>query len=213
MQKWLRDRGQAVPIIHIDGLILSAEMEEPEKISSHGMATERMDHTATGHNPSHRASASHEETKHSETTHSAMGHDKMSHTEMVHDAQKPKSMDHAKSDSTTTGNNDHNGMGHHSMEHHHNMPGMLSQAQLEELASLRGSEFDRTFLTFMIEHHQGAVFMVNQLFEADGAGNDEESYRLAADIYAEQVTEIEMMKLMLGEMAASLAPSGHHNHR
>ena len=83
---------------------------------------------------------------------------------------------------------------------HEKMPGMLTLAQLQELATLRGSAFDAKFLECMIQHHTGAIFMVNELMAADGATNDEESYRLAVDIYAEQVTEIDMMKLMLEEI-------------
>ncbi len=98
--------------------------------------------------------------------------------------------------------------------HNHDMLGMLTQDQLEELASVRGNRFDRIFLMYMIQHHEGAVHMVYELFAADGAGNDEEAYRLASDIYAEQVTEIEMMKLMLRDMGeqppASILPN--HNH-
>lgn len=90
----------------------------------------------------------------------------------------------------------HGQHGHHG-HNHDDMVGMLSQAQMEELAAARGSEYDRLFLTYMIEHHEGAVYMVNELFMADGAGTDLESYRLAVDIYAEQVTEIAMMRGML----------------
>lgn len=113
MQKWLRDRGQVVPEIHIDGLNL-----------------------------------------------------------MVHGAG----------------------------EHHHHMPGMLTQAQLEELAAARGAEFDRLFLTYMIQHHKGALTMVDDLFAADGAAQDDATYKLAADIHADQVTEIARMELMLSRM-------------
>lgn len=83
---------------------------------------------------------------------------------------------------------------------HGDMPGMLTQEQLSKLSTATGTDFNRLFLTYMIEHHEGAIVMVNELFAADGAGNDEEAYRLASDIYAEQVTEIEMMKLMLQRM-------------
>ena len=80
----------------------------------------------------------------------------------------------------------------------------------------KGVEFDKAFLTYMIGHHEGAVYMVNEMFAADGAGNDEDAYRLAADIYAEQVTEIAMMKLMLQEIdatAEAMSPhNSHHNH-
>ena len=59
--------------------------------------------------------------------------------------------------------------------HHHdhtNMPGMLSDAQLEELAAAKGVEFDRLFLTYMIQHHAGAITMVDELFSHDGVGRD-----------------------------------------
>ena len=45
------------------------------------------------------------------------------------------------------------------------MPGMLTEAQMKQLDAARGKEFDRLFLTFMIQHHRGAVSMVNDLFE------------------------------------------------
>jgi len=86
---------------------------------------------------------------------------------------------------------------------HADMPGMLSLQQLEELSKLRGQAFDIEFLSCMIEHHTGAIYMVNQLLASDGAANDEDSYRLAVDIYAEQVTEIERMKLMIEEIATN----------
>jgi uncharacterized protein (DUF305 family) len=84
-----------------------------------------------------------------------------------------------------------------------NMPGMITQVQIEKLATLRGLDFDEQFLSYMIEHHGGAVFMITELFAADGSVNDEECYRLAVDIYAEQVTEIDMMKLMLEEIKSN----------
>jgi uncharacterized protein (DUF305 family) len=84
-----------------------------------------------------------------------------------------------------------------------NMPGMITQQQIEKLSTLKGLDFDEQFLSFMIDHHSGAVFMVNELFAADGSVNDEECYRLAVDIYAEQVTEIDMMKLMLEEIKSN----------
>lgn len=92
------------------------------------------------------------------------------------------------------------GLGEHHSMHHQDMPGMLSREQLSELASLQGKEFDRQFLTFMIEHHQGAVIMVENLFAADGAALDEEAFRLASDIQVDQKTEIERMNLMLQNM-------------
>lgn len=123
MQRWLRDRDQPVPEVHIDGLNLMI----------HGVG---MDH---------------------------MGHN----------------MDHS------------------------NMVGMLSPAQLEELAAAKGNEFDRTFLKYMIQHHLGATSMVSDLIATDGAVQDEAAFRLATDINVDQVTEIRRMKLMLDRIERS----------
>ena len=48
------------------------------------------------------------------------------------------------------------------------MPGMLSAEQLAALDAARGPEFDRLFLTYMIQHHSGAIVMVDQLFATHG---------------------------------------------
>jgi uncharacterized protein (DUF305 family) len=85
------------------------------------------------------------------------------------------------------------GMG---MDSTHMMPGMLTQAQLAQLDSTRGTEFDETFLRLMIQHHQGAITMVNQLFAASG-GEEEPVYKIATGIFADQTTEIERMQRML----------------
>ena len=88
----------------------------------------------------------------------------------------------------------------HMAHNHTNMPGMLSDAQLKELSEAKGTEFDRLFLRYMIDHHQGAVTMVDTLVTTDGAVQDEDAFRLAADINADQMTEIERMRLMLEEI-------------
>ncbi len=90
----------------------------------------------------------------------------------------------------------------HGGEHmdHSRMPGMLTQAQLEELAAAHGPPFDRLFLTYMIQHHSGAVTMVAALFAADGAGQDEEAFKLASDIHVDQTTEIARMQRMLRDL-------------
>ncbi|MBO6620494.1 MAG: DUF305 domain-containing protein [Balneola sp.] len=116
MQTWLRDRGQSVPEVHIDGL----------KLMIHG----------TG-------------------------------------------MDHS---------------------NHMNMAGMLSQEQLVELSNAKGKKFDELYLKYMIQHHQGAVTMVQTLINTDGAAQDEQAFRLSTDINVDQITEIERMKRMLSEI-------------
>ncbi len=82
-----------------------------------------------------------------------------------------------------------------------NMPGVLAEEQLHELARARGSDFDRLFLTYMIEHHKGAVVMVDNLFSKDGAAQGESTYRLASGIQVDQRTEIDRMNLMLNKLS------------
>ncbi len=92
----------------------------------------------------------------------------------------------------------------HGPEHAHHMPGMLSPEQVAELRNARGRDFDRLFLVFMIQHHQGAVTMVDELFATDGAAQgDDLIFRLASDIQADQTSEIERMELMLEAMEPS----------
>jgi uncharacterized protein (DUF305 family) len=87
---------------------------------------------------------------------------------------------------------------------HMMMPGMLSGAQLASLDSARGTEFDRAFLVFMIQHHQGALTMVDQVMNSTGAMRDDLLYKIASDISADQTAEIDRMK----KMFAALPPGG-----
>ena len=90
-------------------------------------------------------------------------------------------------------------------DHAMHMPGMLSAEQMAQLDAARGTQYDRLFLTFMIQHHQGALQMVNKLFGSSGAANDDFIYKIASDIHAEQEIEIERMKSMLASL-----PSGEN---
>ena len=92
------------------------------------------------------------------------------------------------------------------MDHSAHMPGMLTTEQLTQLNHATGSEFDRLFLTFMIQHHQGAITMVQQLIDSPGAAQDNLVFKLASDIHVDQVTEIARMQGMLLEL--SLDPAG-----
>jgi uncharacterized protein (DUF305 family) len=83
------------------------------------------------------------------------------------------------------------------MEHHMLMPGMLTEAQMKQLDEARGADFDRLFLTFMIQHHRGAVSMVKELFSTYGAGQDETVFKFASDVNVDQTTEIARMERML----------------
>jgi len=88
------------------------------------------------------------------------------------------------------------------MDHPMLMPGMLTPEQMAQLDSARGPQFDRLFLTFMIQHHQGAITMVNELFSA-GGGEEEVAYKFASDIFADQTTEIDRMQKMLAALLFS----------
>ena len=88
------------------------------------------------------------------------------------------------------------------MQHTMLMPGMLTEAQMKELDAARGEEFDRLFLTGMIQHHKGAVSMVKELFAARGAGQDEAIFKFASDVEVDQTTEINRMLEMLFALGA-----------
>lgn len=77
------------------------------------------------------------------------------------------------------------------------MPGMLTAEQMHELDQAKGPEFDRLFLTDMIQHHKGAVSMVQDLFGTYGAAQDELTFKLASDVNVDQTTEIARMEKML----------------
>ena len=83
------------------------------------------------------------------------------------------------------------------MTHTTLMPGMLTEAQMKQLDSAHGPEFDRLILTGMIQHHRGAVTMVQELIANRGAANDETVFKFAADVNVDQTTEINRMLEML----------------
>jgi uncharacterized protein (DUF305 family) len=95
--------------------------------------------------------------------------------------------------------------GHHAHDGQHGaghaggapMAGMLTPDQLRRLDAARGQEWNRLFLTYMIQHHQGAVVMVDELFATDGAAQGDETFEIAAMIGADQASEIDRMQRML----------------
>ena len=76
------------------------------------------------------------------------------------------------------------------------MPGMLTPEQMAALSSASGPEFDRQFLEGMIQHHEGALVMVADLFATQGAGQESEIFRFASDVDADQRAEIRRMRTM-----------------
>lgn len=77
------------------------------------------------------------------------------------------------------------------------MPGMLTPEQMEALRKAKGGEFDRLFLTGMIQHHEGALTMVKELFDTPGAGQDADLFNFATDADNTQRAEIKIMQGML----------------
>jgi len=77
------------------------------------------------------------------------------------------------------------------------MPGMLTPAQMDALRKASGADFDRLFLTGMIQHHNGALTMVKDLFDTAGAGQDAELFNFATDADNSQRAEIRIMQSML----------------
>jgi uncharacterized protein (DUF305 family) len=77
------------------------------------------------------------------------------------------------------------------------MPGMLTPEQMEALRNAKGAEFDRLFLTGMIQHHNGALIMVKDLFDTAGAGQEADIFNFATDADNTQRAEIKIMQSML----------------
>jgi len=92
------------------------------------------------------------------------------------------------------------GMNSHSSHNDHSMmPGMLTAKQMERLKNSNGEEFDRLFLKGMIQHHDGALVMVKDLFNMAGAGQDAEIFNFTSDIDTGQRAEIKIMQEMLNK--------------
>ena len=79
------------------------------------------------------------------------------------------------------------------------MPGMITLEQMDALRKAKGQEFDRLFLAGMIQHHNGALVMVKELFDTAGAGQDAELFNFASDVDSGQRAEIRVMEKLLGQ--------------
>ena len=91
----------------------------------------------------------------------------------------------------------HHRMKMNGVEHDMLMPGMLTAEDLAQLDKARSADWDTLFLKAMIRHHEGALKMVDDLFESHGAMQDEDVYKFVSDMYADQTAEIERMQKML----------------
>ncbi len=95
---------------------------------------------------------------------------------------------------------DHMQMSMPGMDHSMLMPGMLTPEQMAELDRARGADFDRLFLTDMMQHHRGAITMVEQLINSPGAAQDDVVFKFISDVNADQTTEIDRMNTMLAAL-------------
>lgn len=91
-------------------------------------------------------------------------------------------------------------------DHQMLMPGMLSAKQMDALKKAKDSEFDNLFLTGMIQHHNGALIMVKDLYDSSGAGQDAELFSFATDVESGQRAEIKIMQTMLRELTLREQP-------
>ena len=195
MQRWLHDRKQMVPQVTIDGLQLIIEPgSEPSLVFDSAQVAHAVKHF--NKHGSYMDNNHYQMMHGSEMSHEGMDHGTMEHGEskMSHEGMNHGTMEHGESEMS------HEGTDHSGMHDHSSMPGMLTQKQLEELALAKGTEFDRLFLTYMIQHHTGAIIMVKDLVETDGAAQEVQIGKLAGEINVDQKTEIERMRLMLMEV-------------
>ncbi len=81
------------------------------------------------------------------------------------------------------------------------MAGMLTEAQLKELDAAKGVAFDRAFLTLMIQHHEGALQMVKDLFATPRAGQEVDVSVFANDVVTVQTAEIGVMRQLLAQLS------------
>ena len=100
---------------------------------------------------------------------------------------------HAMPDHGSHAMSDH---GSHAMSDGGLMPGMLTESQFARLSAASGGEFDRLFCDLMIQHHRGALTMVDEQ-RATGGGIEAEGYKVSADIEADQRIEIQRMQQVL----------------
>src|SRR3546814_10272543 len=81
------------------------------------------------------------------------------------------------------------------------MEGMATPEQMAALAAAKGAAFDKLFLELMIDHHEGAVTMVENLLEQPGSAYDPVLFEFTSDVTNEQEAEIERMSALLVELS------------
>ena len=101
-------------------------------------------------------------------------------------------------------NNLENHQMHHShnmMHKHVNMVGMATPKQLDDLNKSKSTDFDRLFLQLMINHHDGALEMVEELKKYPGNTYDPVLNEFVSDLINDQGVEIERMNTLLTNLS------------
>jgi uncharacterized protein (DUF305 family) len=80
------------------------------------------------------------------------------------------------------------------------MAGLLTDEQIKKLDAARGVDFDRAFLDYMIQHHEGALQMVKDLFATPQAGQEVDVNVFANDVVVVQTAEIGAMRQLLSQL-------------
>ena len=111
----------------------------------------------------------------------------------LEDRGKPVEMEHDMSHMNHMAGMDHSKMAPMMM------PGMLTPEQMKALAKATGPAFDHLFLTGMIQHHGGALTMVQELFDIPATGQDSQLYDFVTDVDNTQRAEIGIMQGMLNK--------------
>ncbi|MGI4756438.1 MAG: DUF305 domain-containing protein [Janthinobacterium lividum] len=184
MKQWLAERGIAPETM---GDMPGMQMSKPIATEPDGTPVTHLGHE----NAQHTAHTNSEQARMAEMNHAQMDHGDMAgmdHGDMA-------GMDHA----------DMAGMNHGAAPAGKKsdpmdtamMPGMLTPRQMIALRAAHGKEFDRLFLTGMMQHHNGALLMVKDLFQQPGAGQDPQLFDFANDVDNTQLAEIDIMKGIL----------------
>ena len=191
MKQWLADRGIAPETMDsMPGM----QMPKPITTETDGTPVTRLGHE----NADHTA-----HTNSDQARMAAMNHDAMDHGDMAGmDHSQMSGMDHGSMPGM-----DHSampGMSHGAAPTGKTDPmdtapmvGMLTPRQMAALRAAHGPQFDRLFLTGMMQHHNGALIMVKDLFQQPGAGQDPQLFDFANDVDNTQLAEIDIMKGIL----------------
>lgn len=91
----------------------------------------------------------------------------------------------------------------HTTHASHDMPGMLLPAQMDSLSAASGAQFERLFLRYMIQHHDGALQMVASLLAAQGGARDPQVFQFASDVDTDQRAEIRRMRVLLERLPSN----------